>query len=121
MDSVREVKALLITNSEGTAAHLRESLERLGCECWIGRSMEESRSLCERHSFHLVLSSLWLSSDEALLETLIASRSTVFFSYSVSEGCWWLPVARGGEKCLGAAGLRSREFRKALHRAFREA
>src|SRR5271154_5439931 len=30
------------------------------------------------------------------------SNSTVFYSCPIEDGCWWLPLVRCGQKCLGA-------------------
>jgi hypothetical protein len=50
----------------------------------------------------------------ALLAELVGSRLTVFHRLPVEKGCWWLPILRNGEGCLGAAGFRQNEFARVV-------
>ncbi len=45
-----------------------------------------------------------------MMATLEGSSVTMFHMLPVEESCWWLPVLRYGENCLGAPAFRSREF-----------
>jgi hypothetical protein len=53
-------------------------------------------------------------SKSLLVSSLMASRSTLFYSLPVERGCWWLPAVRQGEYCLGAPALSPREFAAAI-------
>ena len=45
-----------------------------------------------------------------LMAQLAGSCVTMFHRLPVEEGCWWLPVLRYGENCLGTAAFRPGEF-----------
>jgi hypothetical protein len=41
---------------------------------------------------------------------LSGSRITLFYALPVEEGCWWVPVLRIGDECIGEPALRPHEF-----------
>jgi hypothetical protein len=104
------LRVLLIGKSENGLCHLRAQLESRGCHCWLAPSPGATAHLLAGQSFDLVLSTTWLHADAPLLARLMESHCTVFFSYPVRNGCWWLPIAYEGEQCQGAPALRSAEF-----------
>ena len=97
---------LLITGSENTAIHIGASLERRGFLCRVARSIEESILFCNRHSFQLILSTVWLKQSDPQFARLMKSTAKIFFSYPVRNSCWWLPVALNGRRALGSPGFR---------------
>jgi hypothetical protein len=50
----------------------------------------------------------------SLLDWLIGSPATLFFSTVVESGCLWLPMLERGKRCVGAPLLRSSDFNEAL-------
>lgn len=93
------MNVLLVSNIETGAGYLRQQLESRGCRCWGATSTEELTAMVGRQSFDLILSTSWLP--DPVLRKLMDSKSTVFFSYPVRNGCWWLPVLERGRHCLG--------------------
>ena len=114
------VSVLLITGSVDTSIHIRASLERRGFLCRVARSIEESILFCNRHSFQLILSTVWLKQSDPQFARLMKSNAKIFFSYPVRNSCWWLPVALNGRRVLGSSGFRPGEFGSALDRLVRE-
>ena len=45
-----------------------------------------------------------------MLALLAGLRVSMFYMLPVEEGCWWLPVLRNGENCLGTPAIRTTEF-----------
>jgi len=42
---------------------------------------------------------------------LLAGHSVnMFHPIPVETGCWWLPVLRNGEECLGLSAISTKEF-----------
>lgn len=117
--SLNAMKVLLVSDSEKDATCLREQLESRGCQCWSARSADEVTALVDQHAFDLVLSMSWLR--DAMVTKLAGSKHTVFFSYPVRNGCWWLPVLRGGQRCLGDAALRPNELAGVIGQCIRKA
>jgi hypothetical protein len=66
--------------------------------------------LVDDHPFQLILSTLPLRRLDPLLDLLGESDCTVFFTCPVEDGCWWVPLLRHGQKCLGAPALLPSEF-----------
>lgn len=102
------MNVLLVSNMETGAGYLRQQLESRGCRCWSATSTEELSAMVDRQSFDLILSTSWLP--DRVLGKLADSKSTVFFSYPVRNGCWWLPVLERGRHCLGEPALRGNQF-----------
>lgn len=104
-----EVLNVLIVSTIGNGAgYLREQLENRGCRCWSANSTEELTAMADRQAFDLILSTSWLP--DQTLGRLQDSNSTIFVSYPVRNGCWWLPVLERGRRCLGEPAMRGNEF-----------
>jgi hypothetical protein len=50
----------------------------------------------------------------------IRSRTTLFYSQEVEDGCWWLPALRRGTNCFGAPAFRPSEFVTVLDETIEE-
>ena len=108
------VRVLLIGESENGSSYLRGQLESRGCSCWFAQATEKSVASFVPYPFHLILSTTPLRQVNQLLTELGGSNSTVFYSCPIEDGCWWLPLVRCGQKCLGAPALRPSEFIREL-------
>src|ERR1700682_4631932 len=111
---------LLLGESPRETSYLLCHLERLGCDCVFATSSEEAIALIDRHAFHLILSTKPLHEADPLVAALSESDCTVFFSYPAEDGCWWLPLMRQGQKCLGAPAVRLSVFVGLLDRLVKE-
>ena len=111
---------LLLGESARGSSYLQCHLEQLGCTCSFATSFEEAIALIGRHAFHLILSTKPLHETDPLVAALSQSDCSVFFSYPVEGGCWWLPLVRHGQKCLGALAVRPSGFVGLLDRLVKE-
>jgi hypothetical protein len=110
VDETRKVGVLLVGNSPHLFSFIQPSLEKLGCQCYFAESYQEIGDLLNHTKLDIVLS---LSSHQSLFELIIllaGLRVSMFHMHPVEEGCWWLPVIRNGEKCLGTPAFRPSEF-----------
>ena len=110
VDEARKVKVLLIGESPCLFSFCRSPLEKAGCQCHFAESHREIATLLGHAEPDIVLS---LNAQPNLSETaalLAGSRVSMFHRLPVEQGCWWLPVLRNGESCLGTAALRPNEF-----------
>lgn len=114
------VSVLLLGERESGLSYLRQQLENRGCRCWFARSSKEGLALFGRHCFQLILSTTSPHETNSLLSELGDSACTVYSCYPVEDGCWWLPMARHGQNCFGAPGLRPSEFVAGLDEMLRE-
>jgi hypothetical protein len=105
------IKVLLVSESAATLGYLSQQLKKRGYRCWFASSAHEFAAVSAEHHFPLVLSTIPLWREAILFDD--ATRA-VFYCYPVHNDCWWLPVMRDGEQCLGDRGLRSREFGRLL-------
>ena len=111
---------LLLGESARGSSYLQSHLEQLGCACAFATSSEEAIALIDRHAFHLILITNPLHETDPLVAALSESDCTVYFSYPVEDGCWWLPLVHHGQKCLGTPAVRPSEFVGLLDRLVKE-
>jgi len=45
-----------------------------------------------------------------MMALLAGLRVSMFYMLPVEEGCWWVPVLRNGENCLGTPAIHTTEF-----------
>ena len=114
------VRVLLLGESAKGSSHLLRRFQKWGCDCSVATSTEEALALPDHHAFHLILSTLPLRRLDPLLEVLGESDCTVFFTCPVEDGCWWVPLVRHGQKCLGTPALLAGEFVELLPRLVKE-
>lgn len=114
------VDILLLGKGLGASSHLMARLQGRGCRCWSAVSAEESVALFRRHQFRLMLSVNPLRTVTRTISLLGRSNCSAFHAVLVEQGCWWLPLMKNGEVCLGAPALRSEEFAGTLDAALKE-
>jgi hypothetical protein len=119
-DGIRTVKVLLIGESRYSFSFCQSLLAKVGCECHIAESRQEIVHILGHAKLDIVLSVSTQQSLAELTALLAGSCSSMFHRLPVEEGCWWLPVVRSGESCLGAPAFRSSEFTRALADIVRE-
>ena len=108
--SQEAVRVLLLGETARASSHLLWHLEQRGCYCWIASSADQSIALYKKHRFPLILSTNPMRQATQMISLLGRSNCTVFYAYPVENGCWWLPLMKDGQKCLGAPALRPSEF-----------
>jgi hypothetical protein len=106
----------LVGESLRQAWFLEACLRRKGWAPQKEASIIQALCLMKGAQFDLVLCDLNAErvSKSLLISSLVASRSTLFYSLPVERGCWWLPAVREGEYCLGAPALSPKEFAAAI-------
>jgi hypothetical protein len=114
MDRIRPINVLLIGESRHSFSFCLSPLAEVGCECHFAESLQEIIYILGRAKVDIVLSLNTQQSLAELTALLAGSCSSLFHRLPVEEGCWWLPVLRNGESCLGAAAFRSNEFTRVL-------
>ena len=105
-----KISVLLVGDSPHMFSFLRPCLEKLGCECYFAKTCEEISDLLTDIDLHIVLS---LNTGQNLADMMLLLGSnclSMFHLVSVENGCWWLPVLRNGEDCLGRSAVNTEEF-----------
>jgi CheY-like chemotaxis protein len=116
------VEVLLVGETAQSSLHLTQWLERRGCRCQFSSSCKEACNLIAGQAFDFVLSHFELPDNSAypILEKLVGSATTLFFSKLIEDGCLWIPALSQGERWPAARVLRPREFALSLEAAIRE-
>jgi len=100
------------------ASHLEDFLKRGGWQCRVEVSMPQALRLAGRSRHDLVLSGVRMdrASRTKLVNSLMESKSSLFFSMAVEYGCWWLQAVRLGENCADGPALTSKRFAEEVER-----
>lgn len=114
------VHVLLLGEHVTASLHLVWHLEERGCRCSLARSAEEGAALFQKCEFRLVLGMNSVQQTSRLISLLSMSNCSAFYALPVEQGCWWLPLMKGGQRCLVAAALRPREFTIILDETLKE-
>jgi hypothetical protein len=110
VDEARKVNVLLIGESPCLFSFCRSPLEKAGCQCHFAESHREISKLLGHAKPDIVLSLNAQPNLSGIVALLAGSRVSMFHRLPVEQGCWWLPVLRNGESCLGTAACRPNEF-----------
>jgi hypothetical protein len=93
---------------------LFQSLETLGCQCLFAQSRQELGKILEQTKLDIILSLDAHQPLSEMMSILLNLHITMFHMPRVEDNCWWLPVFRDGENCLGAPAFHENEFRWVL-------
>jgi hypothetical protein len=105
---VREISILVVGDSPHLFSLFRP-LEKAGCQWHFAKSHQEVGKILSHTKLDIVLS-LNMQRLSEMMAMLEGSSVTMFHMLPVEESCWWLPVLRYGENCLGTPAFRPREF-----------
>jgi len=105
----RKINVLVVGESPRLFSSFRR-LERLGCECHFAESHREVSALLSHTKLDIVLSLYTQERLSQMMALLAGLRVSMFYMLPVEEGCWWLPVLRNGENCLGTPAIHTTEF-----------
>ena len=108
----RTHKILLIAASPMGMSFLATRLKQWACEIQFASSCRDANMFVCNEQFDVVLSEyrLWNNSPDSFTELLLGSNTTLVYSYSVENGCWWLPAVRDGHSCWGSSAMQPSEF-----------
>lgn len=109
VDETRKVSVLLVGESPHLISSFRR-LEKLGCQCHFAKSHQEVSKFLSQTKLDVILSIYTHQSLSEMMALLAGLRVSMFYMLPVEEGCWWLPVLRYGENCLGTAAFRPSQF-----------
>jgi hypothetical protein len=110
---VRGVTVLLVGDGARNAPVLEDHLRKRGCNISFASSKNEAMELLQHRQFDLILSEFMLSDGTALqfMSPLLGTKTTMFVSNTVEDGCWWMTAVFQGQDRTHEPGMRPREFR----------
>lgn len=118
-----QTEILVVGENAENSVQLTQWLERRGCKCRFASSCKEACRLLSHAKFDFVLSHFELPDRSAypILEKLIGSTTSLFFSTRIENGCLWWPALTKGKKWPAARALRPNEFAVTLGSALEDA
>ncbi len=110
---VSGVTVLLVGDGARNAPVLEDHLRKRGCSICFASSKNEAMELLQDRQFDLILSEFMLSDGTALqfMSPLLGTKTTMFVSNAVENGCWWMTAVFKGQDRTQEPGMRPREFR----------
>ena len=108
------------TGSWGTL--VLRPLEKFGSELSFAAPQTVTSEYVRRGAYDLILldSTVPPEQRKQLASELIGSEASIFYTFPVENGCWWLPTLRNGKDCHGTPAFRRNEFPYELERILRE-
>lgn len=109
----RGMTVLLVGKGARNTPILEDHLRKRGCDICFATTRKQATEILQRHRFDVVLSEFMLPDGSAyqLMALLRDTETTMFFSNSVEEGCWWMTALFKGQDRSEEAGMRPAEFR----------
>jgi hypothetical protein len=114
--------SVLLVGRNGSWSRLvLKSLAKFECELSFAPPQSVTAEYVRAHAYNLILldSNVPREQRRQLASELIGSEASVFYTYPVENGCWWLPTLRLGRDCHGAPAFRRNEFPFELERILR--
>jgi hypothetical protein len=99
MNTTTTARVLIVGENARRATDLLERLESLACEISFAENCAITLLLLKQHQFDIILSQLTLADGNAcqFLGPLRGTRTHMFFSDGLENGCWWLRVLDRGQ------------------------
>lgn len=113
---------LLVGRSGSWGAVVLRSLEKYGSELTFAAPEAVMPESLKRSGHTLVLLDSTVAPEQRkqLVADLAESGISIFYTFPVENGCWWLPALRNGQDCHGSPAFRRSEFPAELERILRE-
>ena len=110
---------VLLVGRNGTwGTTVLRSLEKFACEWSFVSPQIVTAEYVRKGAHNLILldSTVTPEQRKRLTFELIGSMASIFYTFPVENGCWWLPTLRRGRECHGAPAFRRNEFPFELER-----
>jgi hypothetical protein len=109
---------LLVGRNGSWGTLVLKSLGKFECELSFAAPQIVTADYVRNGAYDLILLDSTVSPEQRrqLASELIGSEASIFYTFPVENGCWWLPTLRRGKDCHGAPAFRRREFPFELER-----
>ncbi len=113
---------LLVGRNGSWGTLVLRSLEKFGSELSYAAPQTVTAEYVRKGAYNLILLDSTVSPEQRrqLACELIGSEVSVFYTFPVENGCWWLPTLRRGQDCHGAPAFRRNEFPSELERILQD-
>ena len=119
--AVASPSVLLVGRTGSWGRSVLKSLEKFGTELIFIEPQAVTPERIRETAYNVVLLDSTVSPEQRrrLAAALIGSNVSIFYTFPVENGCWWLPTLRDGQDCHGTPAFRRNEFRDELERILR--
>ena len=109
---------LLVGRNGSWGTLVLKSLEKFGSELSFVAPQTVTSKYVRNGGYNLILLDSTVSPEQRrqLASELIGSEASIFYTFPVENGCWWLPTLRRGQDCHGTPAFRRNEFPFELER-----
>jgi hypothetical protein len=113
---------LLVGRSGSWGTLVLKSLEKFECELFFVAPQTVTSEYVRRGAYNLILLDSTVPPEQRrqLASELIGSEASIFYTFPVENGCWWLPTLRRGQDCHGTLAFRRKEFPFELERILQD-
>jgi hypothetical protein len=109
---------LLVGRNGSWGTLVLRSLAKFRSELYFVAPQIVTPEYVRRGAYGLILLDSTVSPEQRkqLVSELTGSEASIFYTFPVENGCWWLPTLRHGQDCHGAPAFRRNEFPFELER-----
>ena len=113
---------LLVGRNGSWGKLVLKSLEKFGAELSFAPPQTVTPEHARKGAFNIILldSTVLPEQRRQLASELAGSSISIFYSFPVENGCWWLPTLRHGQGCHGTVAFRRNEFPNELERILQD-
>jgi hypothetical protein len=109
---------LLVGRNGSWGAAVLRSLDKFESDLSFAPPQNVTSESVRNGRFNLVLLDSTVSPEQRkrLAAELVGSGASMFYTFPVENGCWWLPTLRNGQDVHGCCAFRRNEFPAELER-----
>ncbi len=113
---------LLVGRTGSWGSSLLRALQKLCSELSYAPPQAVTAESARRAGYGLILLDSTVSPEQRrqLVTELAGTEISIFYTFPVEYGCWWLPALRHGQNCHGEPAFRRNEFPFELKRILQE-
>jgi hypothetical protein len=113
---------LLVGRNGSWGTLVLKSLEKYGAELSFAPPQTVTAEHVRKGAYNIILLDSTVPSEQRrqLASQLTGSSISIFYSFPVENGCWWLPTLRHGQDCHGTLAFRRNEFPNELERILQD-
>lgn len=116
--AVSSPNVLLVGRNGSWGTLVLRSLGRFRSELSFAAPQTVTPEYVRKGAYDLILLDSTVSPEQRrqLVAELVGSEVSIFYTFPVENGCWWLPTLRHGKDCHGTPAFRRNEFPFELER-----
>lgn len=111
-------KTLLVGRQGAWSDPLLQSLQKFGNELSLVPPLSVTPEFVNEGGYTLLLLDSTVPPEQRrnLVTALSGTSASIFYTFPVENGCWWLPALQCGKDCHGSPAFRRREFHAEIER-----